>query len=217
MYEKAKKIFMRIDTHVHFWNYNKQRDTWVTDDMQMLQQDYLPDSILPLLRENIIDGVVAVQADQSMTETLFIKELATRYPQIKGVIGWINLQIEDIEKELAEYRQYPIIKGWRHIVQAEPTGFLMKEDVVRGVRLLGQCNYTYDILVGHSQMTEVLDFVNKLPEQKLVLDHCGKPGIKNRGIKEWAQSIKELAKYKHVYCKLSGLLTEADGEGLCIY
>jgi len=200
---------MKIDTHVHFWNYNRERDAWISPNMQVLQKDFLPAGIIEVLTENEIDGVVAVQADQSETETLFLNRLAMEYPLIRGVVGWIDLQRNDIEERLQHFQQYPLIKGWRHIIQAEEEGFLLRENFIRGCRFLKQYNYTYDILIHHSQLQEVLSSADKIPGQKMVLDHCGKPGIKEKEITNWAQMIRELSGHNEVYCKLSGLLTEA--------
>lgn len=200
---------MKIDTHVHFWNYNKERDSWISSDMEVIRRDFLPVHLVKILSENEINGVIAVQADQSETETLFLNELAVKYPLIKGVVGWIDLQREDIEERLLHFKQYPKIKGWRHIVQPEPALFLLKENFIRGCRLLKQYDYTYDLLVHHTQLPKVLSFISKVPDQKMVLDHCGKPGIKEKEITVWALMIKELSGCKEMYCKLSGLLTEA--------
>lgn len=200
---------MIIDSHVHFWKYDKIRDSWITDDMQVLQQDYLPETIAGILKRNEVNGAVAVQADQSELETLFLKELAETHPVIKGVVGWIDLQNENILERLQYFSQFPIIKGWRHIVQAERDDFLSRENLLRGIRALQAYNYTYDILVYHNQLKFVLEFVNKFPEQKFVIDHCAKPDIKNKKTDEWKVMMKELAEHPNMYCKLSGLFTEA--------
>ncbi len=200
---------MNIDSHVHFWKYNKRRDAWITNNMKILQQDYLPEHLALTLKRNGIDGCVAVQADQSELETHFLAELAKTYPVIKGVVGWIDLQNENIEERLNYFSQYPIIKGWRHIAQSEPGDFLLRQTFQRGISALQQYNYTYDILIYHYQLKSAIEFVAKFPEQKFVLDHCAKPDIKNKKIDEWKTLIKELAQHPNVSCKLSGLFTEA--------
>jgi L-fuconolactonase len=200
---------MTIDSHVHFWTYSKRRDAWITNNMKILQQNYLPEHLALTLKRNDIDGCVAVQADQSELETHFLAELAKTHPIIKGVVEWIDLQNENTEERLNYFSQYPIIKGWRHIVQAEPDDFLLRENFQRGIRILQSYNYTYDVLVYHYQLRSAIQFVSKFPEQRFVLDHCGKPDIKNKKIDEWKVLIKELAQYPNVCCKLSGLFTEA--------
>jgi len=199
-----------IDTHVHFWNYNKVKDAWITDDMKLLQRDFLPEHLRTELEENKVDGVVAVQADQSEKETAFLFELAKKNPEIKGIVGWVDLQNENIENKLLYYSQSPIIKGFRHIVQAEPEGFLKGKRFLNGIKLLKKFNFTYDILIHENQLPEAVVFTNQFPEQKFIIDHCAKPRIKNKSINAWKKEMKEISQNKNVYCKLSGLTTEAD-------
>lgn len=197
-----------IDTHVHFWKYDKKRDAWM-DHMKTLQQDYLPTTLAGTLKRNGVAGCIAVQADQSELETLFLIELAKTNDIIKGVVGWVDLQNDAIEKRLQYFSQYPVIKGWRHIVQGEPDDFLLRPVFQKGVRALQTYNYTYDVLIYPRQLKAALEFVSKFPEQKLVIDHCAKPDIAGKKIDEWAAMMKEIAQQPHVYCKLSGLFTEA--------
>ncbi len=200
---------MTIDTHVHFWEYDKKRDAWITDDMKILQQDYLPQALASTLKRNGIDGCVAVQASQAELETHFLAELAKTHDIIKGVVGWIDLRDENIEKRLEYFSQYPIIKGWRHVVQAEPDDFLLRKDFQRGVQALYPYGYAYDILIYHQQLKSAIEFVAAFPDQKMVIDHCAKPDIANKNIAEWKSLMQEIAKHPNVYCKLSGLFTEA--------
>ncbi|HEX7902360.1 MAG TPA: amidohydrolase family protein [Chitinophagaceae bacterium] len=199
---------MQVDAHVHFWEYDKVRDTWM-DNMKILQQDYLPQTISGTLKRNGIDGCVAVQADQSELETHFLVELAKTHSIIKGVVGWIDLQNENIEERLQYFLQYPVIKGWRHVVQGEPDDFLVRPDFQRGIAALQQYNYTYDILIYHHQLKPAIEFVSKFPEQKFVIDHCAKPDIAKKNITQWKNDIQQIAKQPNVCCKLSGLFTEA--------
>jgi L-fuconolactonase len=198
-----------IDTHVHFWKYDKKRDGWITDEMKLLQQHYLPEQLSLTLKRNGVSGIVAVQVDQSETETLFLVEMAKTHEIIKGVVGWVDLRSVNLDQRLDFFSQYPSIKGWRHIVQGEADDFLLREDFQRGVRALLPYNYTYDLLIYHYQLPAALEFVSKCPDQKLVIDHCAKPDIGKGKIAEWKKEMQELAKASNVYCKLSGLFTEA--------
>ena len=171
---------MQVDTHVHFWKYEKAKDAWITDDMKVLQQDYIPQTILPTLKRNDIDVCVAVQVDQTELEILFLTELAKKHDIIKGVAGWIDLQNENIESRLQYFSQFPIIKGWRHIAQSESDGFLLKEKFQQGIGVLQSYGYTYDILIFQHQLKPALEFVSHFPEQKFVIDHCAKPDIENK-------------------------------------
>ena len=198
-----------IDTHVHFWEYDKVRDAWITDDMKVLQQHYLPQTIAGTLNRNGISGCIAVQADQSELETLFLMELAKTHAIIKGIVGWVDLQNENIEERLQYFSQYSSIKGWRHVVQGEPDDFLLRPAFQRGIRALQPYDYTYDILIYPKQLKAAVEFVSKFPEQKLVIDHCAKPLVAEKKIDEWAVYMKAIAQHPNVYCKLSGLFTEA--------
>jgi L-fuconolactonase len=200
---------MTIDSHVHFWKYDKKRDAWITKEMKVLQQDYLPENLSLTLKRNDVDGCVAVQADQSELETHFLVELANTHPMIKGVVGWINLQDENLADRLAYFSQYSIIKGWRHIVQSEPDDFLLNKIFQRGIRSLQPYGYTYDLLIYPQQLKAVIQFTEEFPDQKFVLDHCAKPFIKNKKMDDWKSGIRELAHHPNTFCKLSGLFTEA--------
>ena len=198
-----------IDAHVHFWNYHKVRDAWITDEMKLLQRDFLPRDLTNEIKENNVEGIVAVQADPSENETLFLLNLAEKNPVIKGVVGWIDLQNKHVEKKLLYYSNVPIIKGFRHIVQSEPKGFLLNEKFLNGIQYLHNFQFTYDILIYENQLQEAIEFVNKFPSQKFIIDHCAKPSIKNKSINEWKQLMKVIAQNENVFCKISGLITEA--------
>lgn len=200
---------MTIDSHVHFWKYDRKRDAWITDEMKVLQQDYLPEQIALTLKRNEVDGVVAVQASQEEVETRFLCELAKTHPMIKGVVGWIDLRAANVQERLEHFAQYPEIKGYRHIVQGEPDDFMLGADFQRGVHALQGFNYTYDILIFPRQLPAALALVEKFPEQRFVIDHCAKPGIRKKEMEPWAEDLKKIAQHPNVYCKLSGLLTEA--------
>ena len=199
---------MTIDTHVHFWKYNKQRDGWM-DTMKILQQDYLPENISLTLTRNGVDGCVAVQADQSELETHFLIELAKTHPIIKGIVGWVDLQNENIEERLSYFSKYPIIKGWRHIVQGEPDNFLSGKNFQRGLSFLQAYDFTYDVLIYHHQLQQAVEFVSQFPDQKFIIDHCAKPEIRHKKIEDWKVLMKEMATHSNVHCKVSGLFTEA--------
>ena len=198
-----------IDSHVHFWKYDKKTYDWIDNSMKVLQQDYLPEHIALTLKRNDVDGVVAVQATQSEMETHFLVELAKTHSVIKGVVGWLDLQADNIADRLQYFSQYPIIKGYRHVVQGEPLDFLARPAFRRGVAALKAYNYRYDILIFHHQLQPAIDFVRAFPDQAFVVDHCAKPDIRHKNIEEWKKGIKELAGFPNVCCKLSGLFTEA--------
>jgi L-fuconolactonase len=198
-----------IDTHVHFWKYDKVKFAWINDAMKVLRQDYFPEHLSLIARNNHIKGFVAVQADQSELETHFLVELAATHPLLKGVVGWIDLRNENLWDRLEYFSQYPIIKGWRHIVQGESNDFLLRKDFQHGVRMLHEFNYSYDILIYHDQLEATASFVNEFPDHRLIIDHCAKPDIRNAKIDDWKKWMREIARQPNVFCKLSGLFTEA--------
>lgn len=200
---------MQVDTHVHFWKYNKKRDGWITDEMKVLQQDYLPENVALTLKRNGVDGCVAVQASQEEVETLFLIELAKTHDLIKGVVGWVDLRAEQVSERLRYFSQFPVVKGMRHVVQAEPNDFLLRPEFHRGIAALKEFGYTYDILIYHHQLAPALDFVGRFPDQPFVIDHCAKPDIANQRLDDWKKAMREMAQHPQVRCKLSGLLTEA--------
>ena len=201
---------MIIDSHQHFWEFDPLRDHWITDEMKVLKGDFLPSDLDPLLKANKIDGCVAVQADQSASETGLLLDLSHKNNFIKGVVGWVDLCADNITGQLDYYSQFKNLKGFRHILQAEPKGFMLQPKFLFGIRQLVQYNFTYDILIYPHQMSESLSFVKHFPSQKFVVDHLAKPDIKNNSFDAWSAGISQLASIENVYCKISGLTTEAD-------
>lgn len=200
---------MRIDSHVHFWKYDRTRLDWIDDSMKVLQKDYLPTDLSGTLSRNDMDGVIAVQAEQSEVETLFLVELASTYSLIKGVVAWVDLRAANVAERLEYFSQYTIIKGYRHIVQSEPDGFMDDPAFRKGIAALAPFGYTYDLLLYPHQLKEATRLVEAFPDQAFVVDHCAKPNIKQPFSEEWAADMRALAAHPNVHCKLSGLFTEA--------
>ncbi len=200
----------RIDSHQHFWKYNPVRDSWITEDMQVIRKDFYPAHLTPILTENNFDGCVAVQADQSEDETNFLLDLADQHSFIKGVVGWVDLRSEIVEERLLHFSQHPKLKGVRHIVQAEPNGFMKQKEFLRGIKTLKKFNLPYDILIKEHQLEETVWFVNQFPDQKFVIDHIAKPHIGKTDKISWRKNMAALSTFPNVFCKLSGMITEAD-------
>ncbi|WP_420151760.1 amidohydrolase family protein [Spirosoma sp.] len=201
---------MFIDAHQHFWHFDPVRDSWITDDMAIIQRDFLPADLEPVLAANGIDGCVAVQASQSEDETMFLVNMAQNYDIVKGVVGWVDLQSDQLAQRLEALSFYPEIKGYRHVAQAEPDDFLARPAVVEGIRQLAAFGSTYDILIYPSQLKAALHLVRAVPEVNFVIDHLAKPYIKKQEITRWSNFMTQLAKHPNVSCKLSGMVTEAD-------
>lgn len=202
---------MRIDSHQHFWKYNPVKDTWITDDMNILKQDFLPGDLHPLLQHNNIDGCVAVQANQSEAETEFLLQLAQENDFIKGVVGWVDLRADNLEERLEYFSENKKLKGFRHIVQAEPEDdFLLREDFCKGIKMLTKYNFTYDILIFPKQLKNAVAFVKNNPQQPFILDHISKPDFKKGNFSQWEKDIRSIASFPNVYCKVSGMVTESN-------
>ena len=201
----------KIDSHQHFWKYHPVKDAWINDDMKVIERDFMPEDLEPLLHENSIDGCIAIQADQSETETHFLLELAQNNDFVKGVVGWVDLRNPDLKSRLDYFSQFKKLKGFRHIVQAEPEDdFLLKDVFCNGIAQLEKYNFTYDILILPKHLPYAVEFVKRFPNQKFVIDHLAKPNFKQNDFSDWEKGIIAIAKCENVYCKVSGLVTEAD-------
>jgi L-fuconolactonase len=200
---------MRIDAHQHFWRYDAAEYEWIDESMAALRRDFLPDDLRTEMRGAGFDASVAVQARQSLDETRWLLAQADEYPFIAGVVGWIDLQSDAVEAEIEAIR-HPKLVGVRHIVQAEDDGFLARPAFRRGIRTLERHGLAYDILVYARQLREAIAFAAAFPDQRFVLDHLGKPGIRAGAFDVWRRDLARLAALPHVWAKLSGLVTEAD-------
>jgi len=200
----------RIDSHQHFWKYDSVSHDWITDEMKILKQDFLPESLEPILTENKFDGCITVQVNQSESETNFLFDLANQNSFIKGVVGWIDFRSDQINERLDYFWQFKKLKGFRHIVQSEPKGFLQRKDFLFGISQLEKYNFTYDVLIYHHQLFEAIEFVKLFPNQKFVVDHLAKPDILHDELINWSRGIKVLSSFENVFCKLSGFTTEAN-------
>ena len=202
---------MTIDSHQHFWRYDPVRDGWITDSMSLLKRNYLPEDYEHECEANDIGGSIAVQVDQSENETLFLLDLAERNEKIVGVVGWVDLRSPGVEERLQFFSQRKKLRGFRHIAQGEPDDqFLVGRDFAHGISLLRDFGLTYDILIYPKQLPAAIELASRFPEQSFVVDHLAKPPIKAGGREPWASYIRTLAQNKNVFCKVSGLVTEAD-------
>ena len=199
-----------IDAHQHFWKYHPAIHNWINDDMAVIRKDFFPKDLSPILDENNFTGCVAVQADQSENETDFLISLGNENDFIKAVVGWVDLRTANIEERLAHYSQYPIVKGFRHVLQGEEPEFMLQPDFLRGIKALKTFGFTYDILIFPKHLTASIELVKKNPEQAFVIDHIAKPYIKDGLIDEWEKNMETIAQFPNVYCKLSGMVTEAN-------
>ena len=201
---------MRIDSHQHFWRFNPTDYGWMKQDWP-IRRDFLPQDLELELGKCKLDGCVAVQARQSREESRWLLELADSASIIRGVVGWVDLRSSDVAKQLEEFAKHPKFVGVRHVVQDEPDdGFMLREDFQRGIAALAQFDLTYDLLVFPKHLPAAISLVQRFPKQSFVLDHIAKPLIKDRVLSPWREQIQELAKLPNVFCKVCGMVTEAD-------
>lgn len=202
---------MKIDAHHHFWKYDPVRYSWMNERMEVLKKDYQPADLQVEIEKTGIDGVVSVQADQSMLETDELLEHAARHDFIKGVVGWFPLADSSVEEVLSEYAHNHWLKGVRHVVQDEPDDrFILGNAFNEGIRKLEQFDLVYDILIYERQLAPSIEFVDLHPNLSFVLDHVAKPRIGDGVMDPWTEQMLELARRENVTCKLSGMATEAN-------
>jgi L-fuconolactonase len=202
---------MRIDAHQHFWAYQPREFEWIDDSMQALRRDFVPEDLRPELERAGFDRSIVVQACHSLEETRWLLRLAHGSPFVSGVIGWVDLCSEDLGVQLREFSNDSKFLGVRHVVQSEPDDrFLVKPEFLRGIRALEEFNLTYDILIYPRHLKVAGELVERFPQQRFVLDHMAKPPIKSGALEPWATDFRRLAKFSNLFCKVSGLVTEAD-------
>lgn len=200
-----------VDSHQHFWNYSPQRHPWMSDEMTVLKRDFLPDDLFPLLKQCSIQACVAVQASQTEEENTFLLTLANQNDFIKGVVGWIDLQSNQVEQRLTRYSNSKKMKGFRHVIHDEAdVDFMLRPNFVRGIGLLKQFDFTYDLLIFPKHLPNTLKLVRKYPDQPFVIDHIAKPIIREGKIENWKKELAAIASCENVCCKVSGMVTEAN-------
>ncbi|HEY8512394.1 MAG TPA: amidohydrolase family protein [Cyclobacteriaceae bacterium] len=201
----------KIDSHQHFWNFDPKRDAWITEDMAAIRRDFGPEDLRPVYDAHGVEGCVAVQADQSQAENDFLLGLAEHHEWIKGVVGWVDLQADDVADKLEQLSARKKFKGIRHILQGEKQrDFMLRPAFLRGIGQLQKFDLAYDILIYPDQLRYAADFVARFPNQRFVVDHIAKPYIRDKKLNPWREDMQRLASYKNVWCKVSGMVTEAN-------
>jgi len=202
---------LRIDAHQHFWIYNDREFAWLDESMAALRRNFLPADLQPELTANGFHGSVVVQTCQTLDETRWLLELSEKNSSVLGVVGWADLCSPEIALQLRDLAANPKLIGLRHIVQSEPDDrFLLRPEFCRGIAALEQFDLAYDILIYAKHLPVAIEFVKKFPRQRFVLDHMAKPPIKAKEIDLWVDGIRRLSAFPNVFCKMSGLVTEAD-------
>jgi L-fuconolactonase len=204
-----------IDAHHHLWKHNDRDYEWMNDvRLGALRRDFLTQDLMEATRESDVHGTVAVQARQSIVETEFLLDIAAGHPIVRAVVGWLPLCSPDVESAIERFSTNPKFKGVRHVLQDEPDDlFMLRDDFNSGVARLKGFGLVYDILIFERQLPQAIEFLDRHPSQVFVLDHVAKPRIKESVLAPWDRQIRELARRENVYCKVSGMVTEADWDG----
>lgn len=180
-------------------------------NMELLKRNYLPETLAPILKAAHIDGTISVQARQSLEESLWLLDLADRNSFIKGVVGWVDLRNERVGEQLERFVDHPKFRGVRHVVHDEPDDqFMLLPDFCRGIGRLRSLNLTYDLLLFPKHLPVACELIKLFPNQPFVIDHISKPPIREQFFEPWASNIRGIAAFENVYCKVSGMVTEAD-------
>jgi len=202
---------LKIDAHHHLWKFDAKEYGWIDEEMRALRRDFLPADLHKEMAAAGIGGAVAVQARQTVEETRWLLELAGQNEFMKGVVGWVPLIEPNVGAVIEKFAVNPKLRGIRHVLQDEPDeNHMLRADFNRGVRELARHNLTYDILIFERHLLQTIRFVDQYPNQKFVVDHLAKPRVRYKAISPWREHMRELAKRPNVYCKISGLATEAD-------
>ena len=201
---------MRIDAHQHFWMYSPEQYGWISDEMPELKRNFLPEDLKPKLDGQLLDGSIVVQARQDLDETRWLLALADEHDFVKGVVGWVDLCSPDLPAQLDEFAANRKLLGVRHILQGEADDeFMLRTEFRRGIARLAEYGLTYDLLLYPRHLPVAMKLVREFPEQRFVLDHIAKPAITEGLMDPWERDIRELARFGNVFCKLSGMVTEA--------
>lgn len=202
---------MRIDGHQHFWKLERGDYGWMTPALGPLYRDYLPADLVPHLTRHKFDRTILVQAAPTVAETDFLLELAAENNFIAGVVGWLDLESPDFARQFDEYRRRPKFIGLRPMLQDLPDdAWITRPNVLRSLRIIAAADFPFDFLVHPRHLPYVAKALDEIGPMRAVIDHISKPNIKQHNMDPWGDLLRQVAQHKGVYCKLSGLITEAD-------
>ena len=202
---------MIVDSHQHFWRYHAREYDWIDDELSAIRRDFLPTDLTREITAAGVDAVVSIQARQTLEETRWLLELAEENDFIAGVVGWVPLTSPTVAETLARLAVHPRLRGVRHVLQGETDpDFAARGDFNAGIAALRDLGLAYDILVYERQLPMATALVDRHPDQVFVVDHLAKPRIRDGIVSPWRERIRELGRRPNVFCKLSGMVTEAD-------
>ncbi|WP_062050242.1 amidohydrolase [Bacillus sp. JCM 19034] len=202
---------MRIDAHQHYWQVDRGDYDWITPDMSALYRDFLPADLEPILKKHNIDYTIVVQAAPTLEETEFMLQLSENVDTIIGVVGWLNLENDNYKEQYEKFCKHPKFVGFRVMIQEmEDASTILSEQYIKALTYFADCDVPIDLLVEHEQLEVLVRLLEKIPHLRGVIDHIGKPNIASGEMDNWKRSMNKLASFEQMYCKLSGMITEAD-------
>jgi len=208
---------MRIDSHQHFWKASRGDYHWMSPSVPILCRDYLPDDLRPILARTAVEKTVLVQAAQTTAETDFLLELAESHAFIAGVVGWLDMDSPDFPRQFDRYRANPRFIGLRPMLQdIEDDRWILRSRVIDALRLVAKSDFPFEFLTYTRHLTHVLEALELAPGLRAVIDHVSKPEIKTKNMETWKTLVSQVARHENVFCKLSGMVTEADHENWTI-
>jgi L-fuconolactonase len=200
-----------IDAHQHLWRYLPPGPAWMADGMEGLRRDFLLGDLRAITAEAGVTGTIVVEAERTIEETAWLSQVAASDDLICGVVGWAPLTSPAVISALERIASLPKVKAIRHPLHDEPDDqFMLRDDFNRGIAALKRFDLRYDILIFERHLSQTIQFVDRHPDQIFILDHLAKPRIRDRMLSPWRENIRELARRSNMYCKLSGMVTEAD-------
>ncbi|MDE0299951.1 MAG: amidohydrolase family protein [Candidatus Poribacteria bacterium] len=208
--------FPIVDTHVHLWHPEHLRYPWL-DEVPAIRKPHLLDDFRAACGDASVESFVFVECDvhpdERVREAEWVASLAKQEPRIKGIVASAPLEDgEGARAVLEDLAGNPLVKGIRRLIQAESLDFCLQPGFIRGVQLLNEYGLSFDICIVDSQLANVIEFVKQCPNNQFMLDHIGKPNIKNDVFQPWAREIEMLSQFPNVFCKVSGVATSADFE-----
>ena len=206
---------LTIDSHQHYWDFARKDQFdygWLGEPQHAaINRTYLPDDLKPLIDEVGVDRTVFVQTQHNLDENRWVLDLAEQHDFILGVVGWVDLASEDCEAQLLEFKDHPKFVGIRHITHDEPDDdFIMRDDVLRGLKVLEKHQVPFDLLFFVKHLKHAQTLGQRFPELPMVIDHLAKPEIKDQRTDNWSENFRAAAACPNIFCKLSGMITEAD-------
>jgi len=206
----------KIDSHQHFWQLSQPFDyQWLENPkLNAIRRDYLPEDLKLHLDARQISGSIFVQTQHNLDENRWVLDLCDQFDFLKGIVGWVDLASPNCEQQLVEMRANPKFLGVRHVVQDEPDDdFLVRPEILRGLALLEKHGVPFDVLIYVKHLRHVPTLARKMPNLKMVINHLAKPQIALNGLEAWQADFEACAAFENVWCKLSGMVTEADWQG----